>query len=431
MKIKVSQITNEKGNIAPMNSDSETSMYKLITKGTKRRNNDETSATANNKIYKMDFTTPNRYASLSQEDEIIVSNENQNSKKRPPPPIIIKGKPAQGKHKEFISIISNKIKKGFHIINRENNTNLFIHSEDEWISYKNYLKEEKVEFFSYTMKKEKNHAFVLKGIEHEDDPETIKGWLLDQNLPVQHVYKMRTRGQPLFMIITNNEITLKIISNIKTLDHVVIKWENVINKKQHIQCRRCQMWSHALSNCNNDPRCLKCAADHMTNMCPHENETPPKCANCDGNHLANNTDCPTYQEMIKKKTLQHQTQTKSRSRKISTLQAKGPKVNKEHFPPLRRQATTVTSPWANNPTENQVKNTPSPQSATHTNESESLTGFNELVDEIKTLNSLCNITEMTRAIKDLNELMKKCQSKNEKFTTMITFTHQNINTYGI
>ena len=112
----------------------------------------------------------------------------------------------------------------------------------------------------------------------------------------------------------------------------------------------------------------------------------------------------------KKKTLQHQTQTKTRSSKNSAQQTNGPKVNKEHFPPLRRQATTVTYPWANYPTEDQVENSPSPQSTTHINESEKLTGFNELVDEINTLKSLCNIIEITRAIKDFNELLKKCKS---------------------
>ena len=85
MKIEVSQINNEKGNISPMNSASETPKFKLIAKGTKRRNNTKTTALANNKIYKMDFTTPNRFASLSQEDEIIVSNVNQKTKNRPPP----------------------------------------------------------------------------------------------------------------------------------------------------------------------------------------------------------------------------------------------------------------------------------------------------------------------------------------------------------
>nr|CAH7758870.1 unnamed protein product [Callosobruchus chinensis] len=43
----------------------------------------------------------------------------------------------------------------------------------------------------------------------------------------------------------------------------------------------------AQSYCTALPKCLICASDHMTHVCPQTGLEEPKCANCGGGHSAN------------------------------------------------------------------------------------------------------------------------------------------------
>nr|CAH7754638.1 unnamed protein product [Callosobruchus chinensis] len=50
------------------------------------------------------------------------------------------------------------------------------------------------------------------------------------------------------------------------------------------QCHRCQKYGHAQSYCTASPKCLKCAQDHMTDLCPQTGQEVRKCANSGGDH---------------------------------------------------------------------------------------------------------------------------------------------------
>lgn len=61
-----------------------------------------------------------------------------------------------------------------------------------------------------------------------------------------------------------------------------------VNKKELVQCHRCQKWGHATSNCNMHAKCLKCAKDHLTGECTKTPETDPNCnSNLCGRSAAN------------------------------------------------------------------------------------------------------------------------------------------------
>nr|CAH7718344.1 unnamed protein product [Callosobruchus chinensis] len=57
------------------------------------------------------------------------------------------------------------------------------------------------------------------------------------------------------------------------------------------QCHRCQKYGHAQSYCTASPKCLKCAQDHMTHLCPQTGQEVRKCANCGEDHPANSPTC--------------------------------------------------------------------------------------------------------------------------------------------
>ena len=268
------------------------------------------------------------------------NSSNSASKKiKPPPPIILKAQPLKEKYKNFIDHLKTHVKNGFKIKNGKEKTTIFIQKETDWINYKQILKEQNVEFYTFTNKNEKNHAFVLKGLQHEEDTKTIEDQLKEQNIPIRQVHRMRTKYSPMYMVITNNSITLNKIKQIKSISHVIVTWEKVINKKKTIQCHRCQEWSHGTANCNSGPKCLKCADDHWTRDCKQSNETTPKCANCHGAHLANDEKCKVYQDRINQILTKN---NKSGNNKKNTITSK----DEINFPAFKVNTPPTRIPWA-------------------------------------------------------------------------------------
>ena len=180
----------------------------------------------------------------------------------------------------MIKTLEKTIKQGFNIKTGKNKTTLFINSEIEWTNFKEHLVKRNAEFYTFTDKTIKTHAFVLKGLPYADDNENeiIKDILTAKGIPVQKVFRMRSEGPPMYMVVTNSSVTLAKIAQIKTMNHVYIKWEKVINKKRSIQCHRCQEWGHATSNCHLPPplpqmwigapvRILLISKNTTSNMC--------------------------------------------------------------------------------------------------------------------------------------------------------------------
>ena len=82
--------------------------------------------------------------------------------------------------------------------------------------------------------------------------------------------------------------------------------EKQFNRAQpFLQCTKCCGVSHNASGCKNPPRCMQCAATHLTRnhrrscarcaseavqgaTCPH----PPMCAGCGAAHRADDPQCP-------------------------------------------------------------------------------------------------------------------------------------------
>ena len=117
-----------------------------------------------------------------------------------------------------------------------------------------------------------------------------------------NIYRMKNTTNPDYVVITKNSESLNSVrKKAKTLLLVVVKWEKLLNKKELIQCRKCQLWGHSTGNCFADIRCMWCAANHNTSECTIKtnneiNANKIKCANCGEKHPANSIECRVYIE---------------------------------------------------------------------------------------------------------------------------------------
>ena len=82
------------------------------------------------------------------------------------------------------------------------------------------------EFYTFTDKTIKTHAFVLKGLPYADDieNEVINDILTAKGIAVQKVFRMRSEGPLMYMVVTKSSVMLAKIAQIKTINHVYIKW---------------------------------------------------------------------------------------------------------------------------------------------------------------------------------------------------------------
>lgn len=85
-----------------------------------------------------------------------------------------------------------------------------------------------------------------------------------------------------YIIQVSNDSYLAEIKKIKYLAYQKPKWEH-LKKTQLFQCKRCQRFGHASSNCQLPFQCVKCSESHAPGECPlkeTDNKEHLKCANC-------------------------------------------------------------------------------------------------------------------------------------------------------
>lgn len=199
------------------------------------------------------------------------------------------------------------------------------------------------------------------------------------------------------------------------------------NDRRIIQCRRCQQWGHATTNCYKQNRCVRCAGPHATRDC-EANTTGGmivKCANCDGSHQANSTDCPVYKAKIQYlDSRKPQSNTRTAQQKYTIA----PTPQENAWQRLRRQVE-------------EDEPTPTPRMARPANSSNtkpqqsSTTGKMDKIGESKALlselDTLIDIDEMNRALRDLIRELKECDTAESKFQSYYKFIKNLSNNYNI
>lgn len=371
--------------------------------------------------------------------ETITSDENppttskktgekpKNVKEARPPPIVLHSKVKN--HTMFFNNMKKEIHNGFHVKNCKNTTIINVHDVAEYRKHLIFLEESKIKFHTYSEKKNKTHAFILKGIDSEPEVEDIKNDLqINCKIPVENVYKLRNTTRGMYLIITDNSVFLKHLkAKVPYVCYTKVSWERQRNRNPVLQCRRCQRWGHATANCRADPVCTKCSLDHWTKECSivdkdkTDTHTFIKCANCKGDHVAFSKECPQYKKRIE--------QIEQRKEQIYNIGRKAayPPINKTNYVPAPLPQINA---WTNIGRAvphlgQELHDSVSRPRSTNTEEQNPQINFNTLVSEFTELNQLLNVEHMVNLIRELNKQLRTCQTDLEKFLKFNNFCQLN------
>ena len=337
-----------------------------------------------------------------QQETATNKSANKQSYKLKIPPIVIHGKPKDHTgFKEFYDKINIIIPSRKYVVKFTDNTNVFANSIEDHEKLKTEFTKLKIQFHSFSRNDMKTHAFVLTGLAHKPESQEIKKELtLTHNINIKEVYLMRNTKEPKYLVVTDTKQTIKTITKIKHLNYTIVGWQRHYNKKQIVQCHRCQKWGHATSNCHAAYVCLKCAEAHETKNCNKSKEVPARCINCDENHPANSIHCVVYKD------------------KISSIKNKKQKQTTNRYIPA---PIPERSAWET-PRQNQtIKRQENHDNSQRRPEEKKLDDFNKLNAEIEKLNTLINIPKMLKLITELNKKLENCRSERESFLTYHNF----------
>ncbi|XP_035229012.1 uncharacterized protein LOC118201095 [Stegodyphus dumicola] len=81
------------------------------------------------------------------------------------------------------------------------------------------------------------------------------------------------------------------------IEKIIGLWVRVIkynSKPGSTQCYNCQRYNHTQRACHNEPRCVRCAQNHRSHLCPFKGTQnyDAVCALCHGPHPASSITCP-------------------------------------------------------------------------------------------------------------------------------------------
>lgn len=176
--------------------------------------------------------------------------------------------------------------------------NVTLESLNDHIALKEFLAKQKIPFYTYTTADKKPLRLVLKGVHHSYTPADITEDLSTKKITAIGVQPMFGKGKVCMdMFIVNFENGTKVSELIKTVKfvcHQTVTWHSYIKKDVGTQCRKCQRFGHAASNCGLEYRCVKCPHRHAPGDCPLEDDQPATCVNCNSAHPANFKKCPVY-----------------------------------------------------------------------------------------------------------------------------------------
>jgi hypothetical protein len=357
---------------------------------------------------------------VNEDNLMDTTAQEQRTKEKLPPPIIVHG--FFKNHLKLTTTLRNSIGNQYTIKYTRYNTNIYTRNKSDWTKIQKVLKNDNIDFHTYTHKTEKTHAFVLRGLHQGPTAKEVAEALQTEKVEAQEIYCMRGTKWPAYLIVTDKLEQIKFILNTK------VSWQRHINNKIFVQCHRCQRWGHATANCHAQAKCVKCAGDHLTRDCQLGNKITPKCVNCDGDHTANNIKCPEYQKKLEAAQKRRKRNTKNEKYVPAPL----PKENAWE----KRKKNTGSERAESSYTERKHSTaTPSTESVRTSTQSTQPIGnsqgnTSELFAQIKRLNSLCNISNLIRALTDLNNLLTGAKSSDERFMTVLQFT-QNITKYDI
>lgn len=279
--------------------------------------------------------TKKRKAESSPELEpqrVTVLKLKQNEKAKNPklPPVVLSNIDDFNSVQKIMS--SQNIKYEIKLLNN-NQLSIKVNSENDYRTLTKAVNQAKFEWHSYENKATRPCKVIARGLHPTCDPEYIVEDLkqlgfnilsavnLKKKIKVND--KLTVKALPLFMLTFDHSEDIKKVFTIPYIVNTKVKIEAVRKQRGHIpQCKKCQRFEHTQAFCNREPRCVKCAGNHLTFDCKLDKKAPPKCSNCLEAHPANYRGCTVAKELQKRRLAKKkETVTKPIQQKIPTSRA--------------------------------------------------------------------------------------------------------------
>jgi hypothetical protein len=155
-----------------------------------------------------------------------------------------------------------------------------------------------MELHPYKLKEES-----VKNMHYSFNPEEIRTEIEKLGHSVTNIWNIKQYRAKLPL--STFSVELKLAPNNKGIFNVEYTYTTVqykirTIKKQKGNCSMCKL-SKINNYCHLNPRCVKCAGDHLTNQC-HQKESSSnvRCVLCGGNHPAKYKGCTVYKQLQKK-----------------------------------------------------------------------------------------------------------------------------------
>lgn len=393
----------------------------------KHTNNYNTTARMNNNATNSNFVTQGRFNNLNPDESLDDNDMNEDEtvntmlkpRRKDKVPIVIQTTDYNQQKKLQIRIAIISVAPNINLKYTKTKLTVFTINKEEHNIIVKKLKEIAIPFHTYERPDDKLKKMVLKGLPPLDE-EDINNSIQEQGLTPIKISKMKTKYEetPIYQVTFEHDTEINNIMKIKFVCHVKATWRKYKNPKLLTQCYKCQEYGHGSSYCNNIPKCVKCAGNHLTKNCnlTEANSDEIKCANCGKNHVASFTGCEKYQQQLKIIQLKREATNKTQRKTADTTVV--PTNNMGNFPYMRRSNTNATDQHRTVPTQQQQQQTFSQVtrgyknniSTPNTNTSfvnDDFKDFTELTEQIKILNELCNIKQLTNELKTLNSNLAK------------------------
>lgn len=342
----------------------------------------------------------NRWGILNRDERLDDKCKNQRpstvTKKPARVPPIILPKPI-GDYGTFCQQVRNVIGgQDFTVRHNAKNTKIFVSSIAAAETLMQSLKKDEVEFYTHPTRDETVKRIVMKAAPNMDVND-IKEELMDQNYDIRDVKCLRGKQQNpySYLITVAKSVNIGDLKRkVNRVGYTGVRWQTYSKRSGWSQCHRCQLFGHGSSHCNNNPRCVKCAGEHMTYQCSTKkgDGTKARCCNCNGEHPANYSECPELLNYLASRTESNQ-RGQPKPRLIPANAA------------IRKEGVSYAQASANCTTESKVK----------TSEASTSGEFLELTREYTKLNQLCNISKILKTVKLLNARLSQTKNEQEHF----------------
>jgi hypothetical protein len=273
----------------------------------------------------------------------------------------------------------------------------------------------KLECHTYTETSDRKAMYVLKGLDlmETEEVETI---LKEEKIAINKVTMLsKNENYPLYLVsFEKGPITLKYLrDNHQIVNYTRVVWDKLNERERRpTQCKRCQAWGHAASNCTRQYRCMKCTEAHGPGECRRTKEnkdnSPPACVNCGKKgHLSSSYECESF--IRYKVKIERRRPTREAPRQfISTIAPWAQQQQRSSFPALETSSQPLF-------TSNNVNRQKVSQKFDHTSP------FEEIEALKAELNSIPGIDQAILILKKLITDLKTCKNPTEQASKLFNF----------